>query len=342
MSIRQLRREDAPALRAFAKGVWPRGRPDVLEARWWFQTDPARAYAELDEEGRIQAICGAWPHDVQVEGKPVPAIGFSDWFVSPAARGMGAGRRVAAAAMQGRPGFAISISDHAARAFVSMGWRPAPPLVVPAFFRVLMGPRRSTRDAAGFFVAERSLTGGSTLEADAFDDLWRRASKGLGVAMVRDSRHLEAHIGAVPWRKHHLVTVHAGSELVAYALGRDLPGPGRISLLSDILHDPANEAALTVALERWLTGAAQRARWGVLTLSTTPSHKRALGAAGFLSSDRAGSGPRVRRLSTRAMDSLVGTGDPRDRHITPLDGDFDLAYRARHESPGVPAMEATG
>jgi len=340
IEIRRASVSDESRLKAFAAEIWPSLDPSAFVQRWWMNTSPGQCFVAIATgTGRVEATCAGRKLDLHVEGKTVPAVGLGDWFTTSRVRGKGVGRAVAEAAMDGcRNGVGLSSSDTAIRGLSRLGWHPVPPMRVavfaggpPALARALGGTRKdrtlTTRDLT--FTAENlSMVGVE------FDRLWDGALSTAGIGIVRNAATLREHLRLVPHRRYHMSQVLREGELIGYVLGRDLPGRGRISLLTDFLCLPQRMDAFRVALQAWLSGAHKRRRFAVLTVCTAPEYQDVLSAHGFLSGHRRGFLLPISRLSTTGMHtlSLPAADAPDAWQLTPLDADFDLALRAGLEA----------
>lgn len=345
-TIRRVQPGDGDALAAFAERLWPERDPGSFRRRWWTRVEPAQCFGAFSEQGSVGGTCAAREQGVFVDGQAARAVGICDWFVDPSTRGAGLGRKLAEAALRDREvAWSLSLSEEAEVAFAKLKFGPVPALRVPLFLTPspLVAARHALAFGSGLDAETRDLSH-SSLDTLAGELDQARAFR-QDVRFTGGARDIEAwrsHLALVPKRTYqvHLLR-NRQAELVALAVSRRLPrggfsrlGPTRLTLISELLCDPAYRARLQPLFRR-VAGDALLAGSELLCcpLYDPPMHP-VLARAGFFSAHASWLGWRIPRLSTRFMarQSIAPTAVPSAWRVTAFDCDFDLGLGADAET----------
>jgi GNAT superfamily N-acetyltransferase len=341
-------RADREALARFARKIWPAGRPDVLEGRWWWNGpgEPQAWVVEHLPSRDIAAMCGARETEVEVDGRREPAASIGDWYVAPEHAGKGLGRMlVMESASRHAVMYTTTISEAAATAFKRMGWRSDEEL--PLF----MGATPAVAALAGRRPRGVELrsdvvsAGAAAARVDDLDAVWAATAGERPIGAPRDAARLRSHLALVPHRQYRLARAYRSGVPLGYLLWRVLPAGSfrrlpyfRIGLLSDFFVRPGEQAAFAA-----LVGSVARSllveRCGVmLALATRHAEIATLTRLGFASPRLPLVGKSLRALSSRGMyrserdlGTLIGSW-----HITIADNDMDFAFGSAVELPSRP------
>lgn len=339
--VRRVQSADAPELESFSMRLWPRRDPAVLAQGWWLKASPAQCFAAFSvSNGSIGGICGARAQRVFLRGAPARAVGICDWFVDPATRGSGIGRRLAEAALGGADvGWSSSLSTEAESAFLKLGFSPVPAQRMPLFLSpaVIVAARNALRFRSGRSVETRDFSH-ATLGSIAAEIEQARALRqdDQFTGGARDLDAWRSHLMLVPNRIYRAYILrNRQAELVAFAVSRRLArggfprlGPTRLTLIGDLLCDPSQRQQLAPLFRRMAFDAIRAGSELLLYPAHDPPMHETLAQAGFFSALDSCMNLRIPRLATRFMtrQSIVpGIGAAQWR-ITAFDCDYDLAF----------------
>jgi GNAT superfamily N-acetyltransferase len=344
-TIRRALPDDAAALAAFSKRLWPRSDPDHLMHRWWMKAKPAQCFAAVANDGTIGGVCGAREQRVFVDGVPTTAVGICDWFIDPETRGSGLGRRLADAALsEAQVAWSLSLSAEAEKAFLKLKFGPDPAHRVPLFLTPspLVAARHALAFGTGLSVETRAF-GHANLDSLAveLERAWGLRQDAHFTGGARDLEAWRAHLGMVPQRTYQAHLLRDGrSGLVALAVSRRLPrgafprlGPTRMTLISELLCDLSRADQLQPLLRRVAVDAMRNGSEILFYPAYDPPMHRTLARAGFFSAEASWMGLRIPRLSTRFMtrQSLAPAIVASQWLVTPFDCDYDLGFGADAE-----------
>jgi hypothetical protein len=290
---------DAERLVDFASRVW-RERPpyERILASWWRYAASDCAAAIVDQStGTMVGLCAGRPSEWVVAGQLCPAVSICDFFVDPRHEGKLLGRRLLRHfEAPGRLLNALSISDIGAAYVVRLGWKGpfASSLMVMPLPRVAGIFHRLMVKPAGLDLADYAIAGGQlpeTLRAD-LDRIEAARADDAPAHMRRGASEWSWRMSIYPDRAFRFCLAYRDAQPLGYVVVRAMtPGRsrqmGRLrgALMTDLvaLHD--DPTTLRALAARAAAVAAELGAIITLFVTTAPSHRRALAAIGFVSSD---------------------------------------------------------
>jgi GNAT superfamily N-acetyltransferase len=336
-------RGDEEALARFAQKIWPRTRPAVLGARWWWNAprEPQAWVVEHRPSQAIVALCAARETQLEVRGHRYAAASIGDWYVSPDHSGKGLGRMLVTESSRAHAVmYTTSISEHAATSFSRLGWRgneALPLFMAPTPLMATLG----ARDGKNVELRFDDIRSNDSPSLDDLDGLWGSDGPHAPIGVPRNAAHVLSHVALVPHRTYRLLRTYRHGRLTGFGLWRILAKRSfrglpwlRIGLLSDYYVAPSDLdtfRALVAAVSRALIGDGCAF---FLALSTQRPHMRALTGMGCASPTLPLLGKWLGRLSSRSMHSAdLDLGRfVDDWHVTFADNDMDLGLGSAAEA----------
>jgi GNAT superfamily N-acetyltransferase len=289
---------DAERLVDFASRVWPDRPPyERILSCWWRHAAPDCAAAIVHQSGGMVGLCAGRPSEWVVAGQVYPAVSICDFFVDPQHEGKLLGRRLLRHFEgPGRLLNALSISDTAAAYLGRMGWTGpyASSLMVMPLPRVARILHRWIVRRAGFDLTNHAIAGGQlpeTLRA-GLDRIEAANVDDTPAHMRRGASEWSWRMSIYPDHTYRFCVAYRDAEPFGYVAVRAMtPGRsrqmGRLrgALMTDLvaLHD--DPTTLRVLTARAVAMAAELGATMALFVTTARSHRRALAAIGFVSSD---------------------------------------------------------
>jgi hypothetical protein len=331
---------DEEELMRFSAAVWPERPRERILATWWRRAEPDCAIAAVNQtSGRMVGLCAGIPCEWVVGGRVFPATAICDWYVVPDHEGKLLGRRmIRRYDVPDRIVYALSMSQAAVVYMNRLGW--AGPhaasllaMPIPRLLRLPFAllPRR------GFELDDHVIAGGGalgTLAAD-FDRIEAQRLRDPLAHMRRGAGHWAWRLKVCGERRYHVCLARRGGEPVGYAVVRRMtPGASRMlgkragAIITDLVAVDDDPAVLRALARHAVEIAAELRVVVVLMATTVAAHRRALVAAGFLSSGLPLLGRLLGRMAPVFMWSPRGPGAPltaKNLALTFADSDVDLA-----------------
>jgi len=287
---------DSPALLAFAAATWPELDPQArIRAFWWRRAGPEYAVAAVHRpSGTMAGLCGGRHCVFRIDGRDVPAVAISDWYVAPAHEGKMLGRRMVRHFQKPeRFLYAFSISKAAIAYLGRLGWSEAyrsSLLLLPVPPRLASHFARLRRDAGlSFEWYERA--GGEPLGGlgDALDRI--EAGRSAAPAhMRRDAAEWSWRLSVCGGRRYRFAVAFRDGEPVGYVVVRRMmPGRGgaldwlRTAIITDIAAARDDAVVLDALAGEATALAAELGARAMLTATTAAAHRAALARIGFIS-----------------------------------------------------------
>ena len=240
-------------------------------------------------------LCGGRPCEWSIGGQSYSSVAICDWYVAPNHAGKLIGKRMVQHFQRpDRMLYSISISDVAIASFQRLGW------VGPYTSSLLVAPLPRFGGVALSFLrrpgdldfSDHVIGGGNLLGPIAADLDRIEASRARGTPdhMRRGSKEWMWRLSVCGDRSYHFCIVRRAGEAVGYAVVRRM-GSGRLPLLrnrtaamiTDLVAVDDDTAVLQMLARRALAIAGELGAVAILTVTTSPAHRRALAASGFVS-----------------------------------------------------------
>jgi hypothetical protein len=287
---------DEDRLIDFAAAVWPQQSPNYrILSSWWRRADPACAVAAVHQaSGAMAGLCGGRPCEWRVTEHTQPGIGICDWYVAPGHAGRGLGRRlVKHFDAPDRFFYAFSISDDAIAYLRALGWTgPYRSAIMALPLPRLVGPSLSfLARQNGLELEDRDLSGGEPLGALGADLDRIEASRSHAPAhMRRGANEWSWRLSVCGERRYRFCVARRAGQPIGYVVVRRMtPGRSRqlgkfsAAIITDLVAiDDDPDVLLAVAL-RAVSVASELRAAALLTVTTTPAHRKALAKLGFIS-----------------------------------------------------------
>jgi hypothetical protein len=287
---------DHRALVDFVAAIWPGLAPEArIRAFWWMRARPEHAVAAVHQSsGAMAGLCGGRHCVFRIDGRDVPAVAISDWYVAPAHEGKMLGRRMVRHFQKPeRFLYAFSISKAAIAYLRRLGWTGAyrsSLLLLPVPPRLASHFARLRRDAGlSFEWYERAGSEPLGGLGDALDRI--EARRGVAPAhMRRDAAEWSWRLSVCGERRYRFAVAFCDGEPAGYVVVRRMM-PGRSGALdrlrTAIITDIAaarDDAVVLDALAGEATAlAAELGARTILTATTSVAHRAALARIGFIS-----------------------------------------------------------
>ena len=280
----------------FATPFWPdRSSCDRFLSSWWRRAEPHCAVAAVHQEtDAMVGLCGGRPCEWSIGGQSYSSVAICDWYVAPNHAGKSIGKRMVQHFQRpDRMLYSISISDVAIASFQRLGWVDRTPLRFwsrrcPLWRCCFVFPSSARR--SGFqrpCHRRRNLLGPIAADLDRIE---ASRARGTPAHMRRGSKEWMWRLSVCGDRSYRFCIVRRAGAAVGYAVVRRM-GSGRLPLLrnrtaamiTDLVAVDDDTAVLQMLARRALAIAGELGAVAILTVTTSPAHRRALAASGFVS-----------------------------------------------------------
>jgi hypothetical protein len=283
---------------------------DRFLSSWWGRAEPHCAVAAVHQgTGAMVGLCGGRPCEWSISGQTHSSVAICDWYVAPNHGGKLLGKRMIQHFQRpDRMLYAISISDTAIAYLRRLGWvgpysswlMVAPlPRLAGAAFSFLQRP--GDLDFSDHVIGGGTPLGPLAVDLDRIES--RRTRRSLD-HMQRGSKEWSWRLSVCGNHSYHFCIARKAGEALGYVVARRLRsgrvrvlGKSATAVITDLVAVDDDAVVLRALTRSALAIAGELRAVAAFTITTSPAHRRALAASGFVSSALPLIGRALRRRS---------------------------------------------